>query len=126
VIAHADSLLPATLDAAPSAAEFRDASLWRKLTRSARAAGSQVIEKALLLYYAAQSPSMPAWARTIAFGALAYFIMPADAVPDLLPAAGFTDDLGALVAALVVVVAHVTPEVKAKAKATMARWFHAG
>jgi uncharacterized membrane protein YkvA (DUF1232 family) len=68
---------------------------------------------------------MPARARTIAFGALAYFIMPADAVPDLIPAAGFTDDLGALVAALVMVVAHITPEVKAKAKATMARWFPA-
>ena len=63
--------------------------------------------------------------QTIAFGALAYFIMPADAVPDLLPAAGFTDDLGALVAALVVVMAHITPEVRAKAKATMTRWFHA-
>jgi uncharacterized membrane protein YkvA (DUF1232 family) len=118
-------LLPATLDTVPIAGEFQDASLWRKLARCARAAGSQVVEKALLLYYAAQSPSMPAWARTIAFGALAYFIMPADAVPDLIPAAGFADDLSALAAALVVVVAHITPEVKAKAKATLARWFPA-
>ena len=34
------------------------------------------------------------------YGALAYFVLPVDAVPDAIPVAGFTDDLGALAAAL--------------------------
>lgn len=105
---------------------YTSPSFWGKLSGYARVAGREVVEKALFLYYAAQNPDMPAWARTVVFGALGYFILPTDAVPDLIPAVGFSDDLGALAFALTIVVMHVTPAVKEKARAKLREWFDDG
>lgn len=93
------------------------------LTRYAKTAGREVIEKTLWLYYAARSPATPAWAKTAIYGALGYFISIIDAIPDLTPIVGYTDDLGVLVAALATVAAYITPDVKAKADEKLRRWF---
>ena len=105
--------------------EFDDGSFWNKVKHFALKAGREVIEKALWLYYAAQQPNTPAWARTVIYGALAYFVLPVDAVPDAIPVAGFTDDLGALVAALGTVSMYVTDQVKQMASEKMREWFGA-
>jgi uncharacterized membrane protein YkvA (DUF1232 family) len=103
--------------------EYSDERFWRKLKRYARAAGRPVVENALQLYYALQSPKTPKWARTVILGALAYLILPADAVPDIIPLAGYTDDLGALAAAIVTVRIYITDDIKEKARQTLRRWF---
>lgn len=103
--------------------EYSDQGFWDKLIRFAWNAGREVIEKALLLYFAAQSADTPTWAKSVIFGALGYFISPVDAVPDVTPIVGFTDDLGVLAAAVATVIAYITPEVKHKAKEKMALWF---
>ncbi len=105
--------------------EFDDGSFWDKVKKFALKAGKEVIEKALWLYYAAQQPNTPAWARTVIYGALAYFVLPVDAVPDAIPVAGFTDDLGALAAALGTVSMYVTAQVKTMASEKMKEWFGA-
>ena len=46
----------------------------------------------------------------ILLGALAYFVLPFDFVPDMLPIIGFTDDAAVLATAIQVVAAHITPE----------------
>ena len=102
---------------------FDDGSFWDKVKHFALKAGKDVIEKALWLYYAAQQPGTPAWARTVIYGALAYFVLPVDAVPDAIPVAGFTDDLGALAAALGAVAMYVTEDVKRMAAKRMREWF---
>lgn len=104
---------------------FEDGSFWNKVKNFALKAGKEVIEKALWLYYAAQQPNTPAWARTVIYGALAYFVLPVDAVPDAIPVAGFTDDLGALAAALGTVSMYVTAQVKTMATEKMKEWFGA-
>ncbi len=104
---------------------FDDGSFWNKVKNFALKAGKEVIEKALWLYYAAQQPNTPAWARTVIYGALAYFVLPVDAVPDAIPVAGFTDDLGALAAALGTVSMYVTAQVKTMASEKMKEWFGA-
>ena len=98
---------------------------WNKLRNFARTAGREVVENALSLYYTAQAPDTPAWAKTIIYGVLGYFILPVDAIPDLIPGVGFSDDLAALVAALATVEVHVTPEIKNRAKEKAAEWFGA-
>ncbi len=103
--------------------DYSDASFWSKLKGFALAAGREVIEKALCLYYAAQRPETPLWAKTAIFGALAYFISPIDAIPDTIPLVGYTDDLGVLVAAVAYVNAYITEEVKAQASAKLVEWF---
>ncbi|MGZ9046642.1 MAG: YkvA family protein [Telluria sp.] len=103
--------------------EFDDAGFWTKVKKFARTAGKEVVEKCLWLYYAAKQPGTPAWAKTAIYGALAYFVFPLDAVPDFIPVAGYTDDLGVLVTALGTVALYVTDEVKQIARDKMAGWF---
>ena len=101
---------------------YSDGGFWRKVRRYARTAGRGVIERALRLYYAAESPDTPAWARTVIYSSLGYFILPTDLVPDFLPAAGYTDDLGVLATALATVAAHITPRIRHRAKQTCDTW----
>lgn len=93
-----------------------------KLARHARAAGYEVVRRALTLYYAAQSPATPAWARAVVVGALGYFVALIDAVPDLTPVLGYTDDLGVLAAALAAIARSVTPEIEGRAARRAAEW----
>jgi uncharacterized membrane protein YkvA (DUF1232 family) len=103
--------------------DYSDSSFWVKVKKFAKAAGKEVIEKALFLYYAAQESDTPVWAKTIIYSALAYFISPIDAIPDITPVVGYTDDLGALVSALATVSMYVTEDVKNKARQKLSDWF---
>jgi uncharacterized membrane protein YkvA (DUF1232 family) len=76
-----------------------------------------------VLFYAAQRPETPVWAKTIIYSALAYFILPTDAVPDFIPVAGYADDLASLIAALGTVAMCITPEVRQAAKQKVEDWF---
>ena len=80
------------------------------LARRARGAGAAVVSRALLLWYAALDPDTPARAKAVIIGALAYLVEPIDAIPDLTPLIGYTDDMTVLGLALVAVVAYVKPE----------------
>jgi uncharacterized membrane protein YkvA (DUF1232 family) len=102
---------------------YSETGLWDKLVAYAQAAGKEVIYKVLQLYYAAQSPGTPMWAKSTIYGALGYFISAIDAIPDFTPMVGYSDDLGVLALAIAVVAAHVTPEVKARAAWKMKEWF---
>lgn len=102
---------------------FTPARFWKKLAPNARSIGRGAIEKALYLYYAVQNPATPKWARRVIYGALGYFILPLDAIPDLAPLIGYTDDMAVMAAALATVSFYITPEVKAQARRRMADWF---
>mgnify|MGYP003392021349 CR=1 FL=1 len=103
--------------------EYSENRFWEKVTAYARTAGKEVVEKALWLYYSAQHPGTPAWAKSVIYGALGYFIFTLDAVPDLTPIAGYAADLGVLVVALATVAVYVNDEIKAKAAARIEAWF---
>jgi uncharacterized membrane protein YkvA (DUF1232 family) len=105
------------------AENFDDGSFWSKVKDFALTAGREVIEKALWLYYAAQNPDTPVWAKTAIYAALAYFVMPFDAIPDVIPVVGYTDDLGTLAAAVTTVSMYITADVKAQAEQKMTDWF---
>lgn len=104
-------------------AYYRKSSFWAKIKRYATSAGREVIEKALTLYYCSVDPDTPAWAKTVIIGALGYFIVPLDAIPDVIPIAGYGDDLSGLASALAVVAVHVKPEHKKKAREKLTVWF---
>jgi uncharacterized membrane protein YkvA (DUF1232 family) len=106
-----------------SAKDYSDSSFWDKVGGYAKTAGKEVIEKSLFLYYAAQKPETPVWAKTAIFGALAYFISPIDAIPDIVPVVGYVDDLGVLGAALASVSAYIDEDVKKTARRKMDDWF---
>ena len=87
----------------------------KKVAAFAPAAGKEVIRGALVLYRCLRDPNTPKWARARIIGALGYFIFPLDAIPDVVPLAGFSDDLGVLAFALATVALHIKPEHKRKA-----------
>jgi uncharacterized membrane protein YkvA (DUF1232 family) len=103
--------------------QFSAGSLRDKLTRASRQAGQALVEKALWLWFASRRPDLPAWARTRIYGALAYFVLPLDAVPDFLPVAGYSDDLGVLAVALLTVASYVDADVKRRTAEVLARLF---
>jgi uncharacterized membrane protein YkvA (DUF1232 family) len=104
-------------------AEYSETSFWDKLAKFAFAAGREVIELALQLYYAMQAPNTPSWAKAVIIAALGYFISPIDAIPDVMPVVGYADDLGVLTAALATVTSYITDDIKQKAQAKCAEWF---
>lgn len=103
--------------------DYSDNGFWSKLANFALAAGRDLVDLALQLYYTLQSPDTPAWAKGVIIAALGYFISPVDAIPDFIPVIGYVDDLGVLVAAVGTVATYITPETKATAEATLRRWF---
>ena len=102
---------------------FSEDAFWDKVKLLAGKAGSKVIYYALVLYYTLMDPKTPLRYKTIIAGALGYFILPIDLMPDFLPFAGLADDWAALIAAITYVTTAVTPENKEKAKEKVEAWF---
>jgi uncharacterized membrane protein YkvA (DUF1232 family) len=88
-----------------------------------RQAGEAVVLEAMKAWHVAQDPATPAHARAVLYGALAYFVLPTDAVPDILPIVGFSDDVAALGAALYTTNTWVTESALARARAAVQQLF---
>ena len=102
---------------------YSDESFNAKLKGFAKTAGLQVVYAALLLYYMMKDPNVSLKAKFTITAALGYFILPTDAIPDIAPLIGFSDDLGVLIFALSQISSNITPEVKEKAKGQLKTWF---
>jgi uncharacterized membrane protein YkvA (DUF1232 family) len=100
---------------------YSHSSLWLTLKKAAARAGRKTLLTALILFYCLQDRDTPTWAKGVIIGALAYLILPVDLIPDIIPGAGYSDDWGALVAALATVAAYVKDVHKAKAAAQVVR-----
>lgn len=102
---------------------FTEGKMWQKISAYATKAGQQSIYTVLLLFYAYRRSDTPVWAKNIILGTIGYFISPIDALPDLTPVIGYTDDMGVLSFGLVTIACYVNNEVKVKAKAQLRKWF---
>lgn len=67
-------------------------------------------------YYAAMDPATPRKAKGVLLAALAYFVLPTDALPDFVAMLGFTDDATVLATALGIVGTHVKDRHKRAAR----------
>jgi uncharacterized membrane protein YkvA (DUF1232 family) len=95
------------------------AGFWAKLKRVL----SRVpfAEDAVAAWFCAFDPQTPLKARGILMAALAYFVLPFDAVPDMVPMLGFTDDLTVMLIAIGLVSAHMRPEHRLQAQQVLER-----
>ncbi len=92
-------------------------SFWRKLRR--HAGRIPFIDQLLAAYYCAIDPRTPLQARAILYGALAYFILPFDIIPDFIAGLGYTDDAAVLAAAIRSILPHIKDDHRDRAKAAM-------
>ena len=81
---------------------------WRKL--QSVVAHIPFAEDLIAAYYCAFDRATPAHVKAALVAALAYFVLPFDVVPDMLPIIGFTDDAAVLATAIRMVTTHITPE----------------
>ena len=101
-----------------------DTSLRRRVWRKARKVAAHIpfAEDLLAAYYCAFDRATPLQVKATLIGALAYFVLPIDAIPDVLPVIGFTDDAAVLAMAIRLVAGHITPTHRDAARDALAEF----
>jgi len=92
---------------------------WRKVRRIL--ADVPFAEDLAAAYYCAMDRDTPGYVRGVLLGALAYFVLPADMIPDFLAGLGFTDDASVLAAAIAAVGRHIEPRHRMRARRALER-----
>ena len=75
----------------------------------------------LSVYFSARDQETPLRSKGLMLAGLAYFVLPTDSIPDLIPALGFTDDAAVLFALLNVVGRSIKPRHKEAASELLGR-----
>lgn len=92
---------------------------WPKLRRTLGKA--PFLDEATAAYYCATDPATPTRVKAMLMAALAYFVLPADVIPDFLTGLGFTDDATVLFATLSLVSSHIKGRHRHRAKKALIR-----
>ena len=92
---------------------------WIKLKKVA--AKLPFTEDLLAAYYCAFDKQTPRHVQVALLGAIAYFILPFDFIPDVMPVLGFTDDAAVLATAIRLVATHITDDHRGAARAALKR-----
>jgi uncharacterized membrane protein YkvA (DUF1232 family) len=100
----------------------REEEVRQKFWRTAKRAARQVpfMEDVVAAYYCALDNETPFRAKGIVLAALAYFILPADTIPDVMVGLGFTDDIAVLTAAITAIRAHIKSSHQSAARKALA------
>jgi len=103
--------LPATVARNEQIVEER---FWRKLLKLA--GKIPFAEDLAAAYFAATDPTTPSRVKGVLLAALAYFVLPFDAIPDFIAGLGFTDDAAVLTIAMSLVAGSIKPRHKSRAR----------
>jgi uncharacterized membrane protein YkvA (DUF1232 family) len=79
------------------------------------------IEDLLAAYYCAFDKQTPRHVQVALLGAIAYFVLPFDFIPDMMPVLGFTDDAAVLATVIRLVAVHITDDHREAARAALKR-----
>jgi uncharacterized membrane protein YkvA (DUF1232 family) len=93
--------------------------IWQKLKREA--ANIPFVEDALTAHYCAFDRNTPLYVKLALVGAVVYFIVPDDLIPDSIPVLGYADDAAVLAGAMKLFSTHIKPEHREAAKVTLER-----
>ena len=92
---------------------------WPKLRRVA--AHIPFAADALSVWYCARDPATPTSAKAMILAALGYFVLPVDAIPDVLPVIGYTDDAAVIAAVIAILGRNIKTEHRDAAHAALER-----
>ncbi len=95
-----------------------DKGFWPKLRKVARRIPFS--RDLVAAYYCAMDDGTPLRVRATLLGALAYFILPIDGIPDIIAGLGFTDDAAVLAIAVKMVASHIKPKHREAARHALA------
>ena len=95
---------------------FSESELWNKIAKIGKSIGATVIYPVLLLFNLLKSSETNLKEKAMIIGALGYFILPLDLIPDAIVGAGFTDDLAALTAIISALASCITLEMQNESK----------
>ena len=98
-----------------------EAGLLRKFRAKLKRVGRKVpfAEDLLAAYFCILDPATTPRVKLVLLGAIAYFVMPFDLVPDILPIIGFADDAALLVAALSQVAGSINEDHREQARSAL-------
>ena len=91
---------------------------WRKVRRTLGKV--PFLDEALAAYYCAIDSQTPTFVKAVLFGALAYFVIPTDMIPDFIAGLGYGDDATVLLGAIAAVRKHITGEHRDTARRKLA------
>lgn len=96
----------------------REEKVRRGFRATARRAARHVpfMDEVVAGYFCALDERTPSRVRGILLAALAYFVLPVDAIPDFILGFGFTDDAAVIGAAITAIRGHITPAHRSAAK----------
>lgn len=94
------------------------AKFWPTLKRAARQV--PFVEDLVAAYFCALDPAVPMRVRGVLLAALAYFVLPIDAIPDVIFGVGFGDDISVLASAIAMVATHITDDHRTAARRALA------
>lgn len=95
---------------------YSNSHFWKKVEQIAKKVGATVLLPVFTLYYMLQDDKVSLRHKAYIVGALGYFILPIDLIPDgILSVIGFTDDIAVMTLVLKLVKDSITPEIKAHA-----------
>lgn len=101
---------------------YSEQKFWKKLRAIASKIGVKVAYPALLLYYTLLDPAVNLRHKSMIIAALGYFILPVDAIPDVLLPLGYSDDIAILLTVIGMVKSHITEATKAQARQVLREW----
>ena len=90
---------------------------WKKLLKVA--GRIPFAEDLAAAYSCAIDPLTPGRVKGVLIAALAYFVIPTDAIPDFIAGFGFTDDAAVLATAIGLVAGHIKPRHRERARAAL-------
>lgn len=103
--------------------EYNEKSFFDKLKKILKVVGVKGVYMLLLLYNTLQRKGIPPKEKSIIIGALGYFILPLDALPDITPIIGYSDDIFALGMAILKVMPYIDDKMKEKSREQIIKWF---
>lgn len=96
---------------------YDDKRFWRKVRRIAQKVGGSVLKPVLLLFYMMKSDAVSLKDKAYIVGALGYFVLPIDIVPDFIAGLGYTDDLAVITLLIKYLKDNITPDIEMRAEA---------
>lgn len=102
---------------------FKESKFLNALLKKAMKAGEKLVYLVLVLFYMYMDEETPSKAKIAIAGALGYFLVPFDLIPDFIPVVGYADDFSVVIAAFGYVTVCLKTDHKELALERMEKWF---